>query len=112
MDRKMPLPHKRIRKLTDKLFRQAEEIRTEITKVQLECQHVTSVYEAGGSTGNWDREDSYWYVFYCYDCRKRWSHDQDKGRPGNALKVDKIDYTASAEVIEFKRGIAQLKGRS
>ena len=98
----------RIRKMISLFEWQKAEIDKEIKAVQENCPHKTSVYSAHGSTDNWDRDDSYWFMFYCYDCGKRWSTDQSV-RPKGPMKVDKIDYDEQPEVIELKMRIEEIK---
>jgi len=69
--------------------------------IQDSCPHVTSVYSAHGSMRNWDLDDpAYWYDHYCYDCGKRWTSPQGREHK-STLKVEQIDYKASAERIEL-----------
>ena len=42
------------------------------------CPHENLTGENHGDSGNWSRsDDSYWCVFTCQDCGKRWSEDQE-----------------------------------
>ena len=54
----------------------------EIKEIQDSCPHINLKYTRGGSSGNWDREDSYWFNFKCNDCGKKWTTEQssDEGR--------------------------------
>ena len=90
--------------------RKMQELNEVLTELQANCPHNTSVYQACGSTGNWDREVSYWYDMLCYDCGKRWSHDQDR-QPSAVLAVKKIIYEESPEVIEAQIHLEQVKKR-
>lgn len=98
----------KIREEMDQLFRFRDDILVDIKKQQEICPHETSVCKAEGSTGNWDRDDSYWFVFYCYDCRKRWSHDQKLGH-GKSIRVDNIEYDKNPEIVELEIKIASMK---
>lgn len=40
------------------------------------CPHYNSWYENCGSSGNWDRDESYWRHYECEDCGNRWNTDQ------------------------------------
>lgn len=97
-----------IREEIDRLFRAKDDIVADIKRQQGVCPHVVSVYEAGGSGPNYDGDSYYWYSFYCYDCRKRWTKDQDKGS-GNSLKVSKIDYDKNPEIVELEIKIAGMR---
>lgn len=82
-----------------------------IRALQEQCNHKTSVYSCHGSTGNWDRDDSYWYMHYCYDCQKRWSIDQ-KYKPQASLRVKEIDYNSDPKVVELEIQISELEKTS
>jgi len=97
-----------IRNRVSELSKKRSDILDEIEIIQKNCPHHTSVYSAHGSTGNWDRDDSYWFLFYCYDCQKRWSTDQSVG-PKGSMKVKEIDYGEKPEVIELKIRIEEIK---
>lgn len=100
-----------IRSVVDSLFDEKKHIQTKIENIQGGCPHVTSVYSAHGSSGNWDDpEGYYWYQFHCYDCRKGWSGEQKNGY-GKAMKVDKIDPNENPEVVELQIRIAKLQGK-
>jgi len=43
-----------------------------------DCPHPNLTYTAKGSTGNWDRENTYWYEWCCDCCGKRWITNQDE----------------------------------
>lgn len=101
---------KSTRNMMNKLFDKKDSILEEIADYQSICAHKTSVYRADGSSGNWDNDAYYWYDFYCYDCRKRWTHEQSLGH-GNSLKVEKIDPSRNPEVIEAMMRVEELKGR-
>lgn len=47
-----------------------------LEKIQKSCPHYDSVYRNKGSTGNWDRDDSFWREYECFDCGKKWTTDQ------------------------------------
>lgn len=87
------------------IVRNAEET---IRQLQEKCQHATSVYSMHGSTGHWDRDDSYWYQHYCYDCTKRWTTEQ-KTSLQSTLRVEEIDYAASAREIELQIELASAR---
>jgi len=77
-------------------------------QLQSECTHETSVYKCEGSSGDWDRDPSYWYTQYCYDCQRRWAKDQD-GKPDTKLKVHHIDYNMSPEKAEMLIKLSKMK---
>lgn len=58
-----------INKKTDALNKARE-------KLQEECPHHNLRYKNSGSTGNYDRDDSYWRDWFCPDCEKRWTTSQ------------------------------------
>lgn len=49
-----------------------------LTDLQESCPHFDSVYKNKGSTGSWDRDDSYWREYECFDCGKLWTTDQSR----------------------------------
>lgn len=97
-----------IREEVDALIVSRDAINRGIASIQDVCPHAISVYSAHGSTGNWDRDDSFWYNHYCYDCRKRWTTDQ-KYENKSALKVDTIDYDKKPEIIELELKIEAMR---
>lgn len=97
-----------IRERVEALSTQVADINEEIGFIQDECPHETSVYSAHGSTGNWDRDDSFWYDHYCYDCRKRWTTDQARGNE-SALKVERICYNKKPEIVELEIKIESIR---
>lgn len=44
--------------------------------IQKACPHYDSEYRNRGSTGSWDRDDSYWREYICNDCGLQWTTDQ------------------------------------
>ena len=44
--------------------------------LQDSCPHYDSEYVNKGSTGSWDRDDSFWRDYTCNDCGKKWQTDQ------------------------------------
>jgi len=49
---------------------------TSLEELQNSCLHYHSFYENKGSTGHWDRDDSFWRNYECLDCGKIWTTDQ------------------------------------
>lgn len=96
-----------VRSQIETLLDRQTRIKNEIENLQKECQHEVSVFSAHGSSGHWDRDDSYWYEHYCYDCKKRWTTDQGRGNEGK-MKVDSIDYKKSPQVVELELKIKAL----
>ena len=47
-----------------------------LVALESECPHYNSWYENKGSTGSWDRDDSFWRDYECEDCGKRWTTEQ------------------------------------
>lgn len=55
-----------------------DELRAELQDLQCKCTHQGNLtYKFCGSSGNWDRDDSYWIEWRCHDCGKRWTASQD-----------------------------------
>jgi hypothetical protein len=96
-----------VRKEINSLRVQEQAINNRIKAIQKDCPHKLCVHEAHGSSGSWDRDDSYWFNFYCYDCQKRWSHDQSLGSD-KSMRVRKIDYDKNPRIIELEMEIASL----
>lgn len=59
-----------------KLLAERDRIDQTIKKLQERCKHPKAEKTPKGSTGNWDRDDSYWYVCHCPRCNKRWTEPQ------------------------------------
>lgn len=53
-----------------------EQWENRLSELQKSCPHYHSFYEDKGSSGHWDREDSYWRDYECMDCGKTWTTDQ------------------------------------
>jgi hypothetical protein len=51
------------------------------------CSHplISRVIKNEGSSGNWDRDDSYWTSHRCEICDLRWSTDQSWNSTGDRL---------------------------
>lgn len=67
-------------KITTKVKRinaKLEKLELELEKIQNEeCTHPNVVKVNNGSTGNYDREDSFWRECTCPDCDKFWTEEQ------------------------------------
>jgi hypothetical protein len=66
------------------LRKQISSLNEQILDIQNECSHPISClkfkYEA--DTGNWcSADDSYWTVYTCSLCEKRWSEDGSNNLP-------------------------------
>ena len=55
-----------------------DEWSNKLVALQRECPHYNSWYENKGSTGSWDRDDSFWRDYECEDCGKIWTTDQSR----------------------------------
>jgi hypothetical protein len=67
--------------------------------LQDSCPHVYLRYVCWGSTGNWDREDSFGAYFHCPDCQKRLSTSQGQDMKDILKKyphASKIDFYSDA----------------
>jgi hypothetical protein len=53
-----------------------KEYNKKLDDLQKSCPHYRSWYENKGSTGSWDRDDSFWRNYECEYCGKRWTTDQ------------------------------------
>lgn len=73
-----------------------------LNELQKSCPHYHCYYEDKGSTGNWDRDDSFWRNYECMDCGRAWTTDQsykqDKKYP-HAVK----GYRQDGEWFEEKK---------
>ena len=85
-----------------------KQVQQAIIDTQESCPHGTSVYKPEGSSGGWDRDPSYWFSMYCYDCGKRWTTSQDI-KPQAKLRVEYIDCDEKPEVVELQIKIAEYK---
>lgn len=83
------------------IINEINRLQISLSIVQNECDHEVSVYKPNGSSGNWDKESYYWHECYCYDCKRRWSVDQESGKPPCNLKVEMIDPSINAEKIHL-----------
>lgn len=63
---------RRRKQIENKLGEYYEKLRV----LQDKCPHHSLEYKNKGSTGSWDRDDSYWTEWFCPDCDMRWSTDQ------------------------------------
>lgn len=99
----------KLRTQINKLFDKKDQLDIQIKQLQETCPHKVSVYQAKGSGGGWDRDPSYWYDFYCYDCRKHWTTEQEYKIYGSSLKVDEIDIEENPEKIELLFKMRDLK---
>jgi hypothetical protein len=68
----------------------------ELIKLQNECPHHSLRYRANGSTGSYDRDDAFWYDWFCPNCDKRWTTEQSYAvkteilsKHPNAKQIDK-----------------------
>lgn len=64
----------------DRLIRQINELKEELSKHQSKCQHTKGTFEYGSNTGNWCPDDDvYWITAECEICKKRWrSYSEEK----------------------------------
>jgi hypothetical protein len=53
-----------------------KEYNKKLDDLQKSCPHYRSWYENKGSTGSWDRDDSFWRNYECEDCGRVWTTDQ------------------------------------
>lgn len=63
------------------IVKQINKEKSKLKKFQNSCPHYDSTYKNEGSTGSWDRDDSFWRVWECNDCGKRWTTDQSVDHP-------------------------------
>jgi hypothetical protein len=69
---------KSIRRKISSLQNKIKVLNSSIIEIQENCPHHNLTYTKRGSTGNWYREDSFWYVWKCLVCDKQWNTDQDR----------------------------------
>jgi hypothetical protein len=70
---------KQIKRKCDTIKRKGDKLFAEVQKIQAECPHEELTGENHGDTGNWSSsDDSYWTVYVCPSCGKRWQEDQDE----------------------------------
>ena len=62
----------------DAVENEMAKLRAELEQIQEDCPHPLIARDAvnEGSTGNWDRQDSYWTRHHCKLCDRRWSTGQ------------------------------------
>lgn len=61
-----------------RIERDQKKLSDELKELQEKCTHQGNLtYKYNGSSGNWDRNDSYWIEWHCKDCGKRWNTSQD-----------------------------------
>lgn len=75
-------------------------LQQEIADLRAACPHVHLVYEAGGSSGGWDREDNYWYIWKCLDCGHTWETPQS-GHYSETRKARKVE-SVRAKPLKFE----------
>jgi hypothetical protein len=70
MATKISTKYKRIRKKIDDAY-------AALTALQAECTHPNASKEYKGSTGNWCKQDDYYWIDYkCPECDKHWTTPQ------------------------------------
>jgi predicted RNA-binding Zn-ribbon protein involved in translation (DUF1610 family) len=62
----------------DKMVEVINRMNLEIKALQLTCNHAFATKKHCGSTGNYDRDDSYWTEFKCPECGKNWTERGSK----------------------------------
>lgn len=67
---------KQIKSKLEKIKNKEIDLQKKRKIIQELCPHVNLTYENFGSSGSWDREDSYWRFWSCKDCGERWRSDQ------------------------------------
>lgn len=68
---------KGIQELHKEITHNLEVYNTALRNLQSICEHPNATKKGESDTGNWDRsQDSYWWIFNCPDCGKRWTEDQ------------------------------------
>ena len=77
-----------------------------LIELQDKCIHYNLRYRHDGSSGGYDYKDSYWSDWYCPDCKKRWTTDQEYGTEQEMLKkyptAKKIDkYNSQKDYENF-----------
>lgn len=60
------------------LKNQIKVIQDKINSIQESCNHPKEclIKLGRGNTGNYDRDDIYWYECHCQLCDKKWHEDQ------------------------------------
>lgn len=79
-----PVTKEKAQKLNSKVIRRkVKSLNDKIAKAEKEleafkkkCPHLTLTYKNEGSTGGWDRDDSYWRNWHCHDCGLHWTSQQ------------------------------------
>ena len=67
---KISTRYKRIRKKYDEAY-------AAMLALQEECTHPNATKEYGANTGNWCKQDDYYWIDHqCPDCQKRWRTPQ------------------------------------
>lgn len=59
-----------------KLYNELRALKDKIKKIRERCKHPKAEKKACSSTGNWDRDDSYWYDCHCPRCNKKGTEPQ------------------------------------
>lgn len=60
-----------------RLEKQIDDLQARIDEIQESCNHQHIIYQCRGNSGNWDRDDSYWYEIICLDCMARYTKPQE-----------------------------------
>ena len=69
--------HNKIIKKFTRLKDKEAKLSEEFEALKEICPHPYLRYRNCGSSGNWDRDDSYWREWYCPTCTKRFRTSQD-----------------------------------
>jgi transposase-like protein len=105
-ERAEKLKSKSIRSLVVKLEKEVAKAQKKLDDFRNKCSHPTLTYKNEGDTGSWDRNDSYWRVWKCHDCGKRWVTEQDyktEKKYPHAIDITNLGY-------EGKQMLEKLKG--
>lgn len=90
----------------NKLKAEIDRLESEIEKIQDNCDHKNIIYKMDGSSGNWDRDDSYWYDIICLDCGLRYTNPQEypylQDKTAFEIKNQSLTAYENATVEELK----------
>lgn len=79
------LSTKTVIKRVELLEKELCEIEEALEKLKERCPHNNLRYKEDGISGNWDKYEAYWILWYCPDCKKRWmtntpSNEEEEAR--------------------------------
>jgi hypothetical protein len=67
-----------MRNIIQEIRNKIDDLYLQLKLIQEQCSHpeAARLKENKGSTGGWDRDESYWTEHHCFLCDKKWTTPQ------------------------------------